>query len=178
MDLDRDTFSEVFMIPSSTVSDGFTFSSDWYGFELKHNGQVVATLKRSGVWSSDFIATTPYGDWVIHRSGFWGNKGEIRDAASQQQLAVFKSGWGGKCALQFSDGQIFFVVTRGCWHPTWRVTTQTGQPVVSIDTRERSAELYEDSVVPPNRLSLLILFTLCRVQQAEEAEVVASAAAS
>lgn len=166
------------MIPSSTVSRGFTFSSHQHGFELKQNGQVVATLKRPEVWSSDFIATTPDGDWVIRRSGFWGNKGEIRDAASQQQLAVFKSGWGGKGELQFADGQTFFVVTRGCWHPVWTVTTQTGQPVLSLHTREKSAELYEDSVVTANRLSLLVLFALYRVRQAEEAADLAAAAAS
>lgn len=166
------------MIPSSTVSCGFTFSSNWQGFELKRNGQVVATLKRPAVWSSDFIATGPDGDWVFQRSGFWGNKGEIRDAASQQQLAVFKSGWGGKGELKFADGQIFLLVTRGCWHPIWTVTTQAGQPVLSLHTREKSAEVYEDCVVPADRLLLLVLFTLYRVRQAEEAAVVAAAAAS
>ena len=176
--MDRDTFSQVFMIPSSTVSSGFTFSSNWQGFELRQNGQLVATLKRPGVWSSDFTATTPDGDWVFHRSGFWGNKGEIRDASSQQQLAVFKSGWGGKGELKFADGQTFFLITRGCWHPIWTVTNQTGQPVLSLHTQEKLVEVCEDSAVPPNRLSPLVLFTLYRVRQAEEAAAVAAAAAS
>ena len=166
------------MIPSSTVSSGFTFSSNWNGFEVKQNGQVVATLHRPEMWSSDFILTAPDGDRIIRRGGFWGNKGEIRDAASRQQLAVFKSGWGGKCALHFSDGQTFFVVTHGVWHPIWTVTTQTGQPVLQLHTREKSAEVCEDCAVPPDRVSFLVLFTLYRVRQAEEAEVVAAAAAS
>ena len=80
--------------------------------------------------------------------------------------------------MHFSDGQTFFVVTHGVWHPIWTVTTQTGQPVLQLHTREKSAEVCEDCAVPPDRLSFLVLFTLYRVRQAEEAEVVAAAAAS
>jgi hypothetical protein len=59
MKLDRDAFSEVFMVPRSTVvSSGFTFSSNWRGFELKQNDQIVATLKQPTVWSSNFLAST------------------------------------------------------------------------------------------------------------------------
>jgi hypothetical protein len=179
MKSDRDAFSEVFMIPLTTaVSSGFTFSGNWRGFEVKQNEQIVATLKRPRVWSSEFLAETPSQNWIIRRGGFWGNKGEIKDAASQQQIAVFKWGWGGKGALLFADGQTFFVVTRGCWHPVWTVTTQAGQPVLQLHTREKSVDIYQDAAVESDRLTLLVLFTLYRVREAEEAAAVASASAS
>ena len=108
MELDRDAFPEVFMIPSSTaVSSGFTFSANWRGFELKHDGQSVATLKRPRVWSADFVAESPSESWVIRRNGFWGNKGEILDGASQRRIATFKWGWGGKGVLTFADCRLF-----------------------------------------------------------------------
>ena len=167
------------MIPLSTaVSSGFTFSSSWSGFELKQNGQIMATLKRPRVWSSEFTAATPQERWIIRRGGFWGNKGEIRDAASEQQIAVFKSGWGGKGSLLFADGHSFQLVTRGCWHPVWTVSTQAGQPVLQVHTHEKSVEVYPDSPVLGERLTLLVLFTLYRVRQAEEAALAATAAAS
>ncbi|HXJ89634.1 MAG TPA: hypothetical protein VMS18_22660 [Candidatus Binatia bacterium] len=167
------------MIPLTTaVSSGFTFKSDWQGFELYQESQTVGTLKRPRIWSSEFIADTPGGSWIIRRGGFWGNKGEIRDVASQQQIAVYKSGWGGKGSLVFADGQTFFVLTRGCWHPVWTVTTQAGQPVLELHTHEKSVEVHEDAAVAPDRLSLMVLFALYRVRQAEEAAAVAAAAAS
>jgi len=167
------------MIPLSTaISSGYTFSSDWQGFELQQNGQIVATLKRPREWSSEFIAATPSGSWTIRREGFWGNKAEIRDAASQQPIAVFKSGWGGKGSLLFADGQAFFVLTRGCWHPIWTVTTQGGQPVLQLHTQEKSVDVSGDAAVAGDRLTLLTLFTLYRVRQAEEAAAVAAAAPS
>jgi hypothetical protein len=130
------------------------------------------------VFSADFIAATPARSWNIRRGGFWGNKGEIREAASQQQIAVFKWGWGAKGSILFSDGQTFFVVARGCWHPVWTVVTQAGQPVLELRTHEKSVEIHSDAAVPNDRLPILILFTLYRVRQAEEAAAVASAAAS
>jgi hypothetical protein len=175
----ENAFSEVFMIPLFTaVSSGFTFKTNWQGFELQQDGQTVATLKRPRVWSSEFIAATTSESWIIRRGGFWGNKGEIRDAASQQEIAAFKWGWGGKGSLLFADGQVFFVLTRGCWHPVWTVTTEAGQPVLQLHTREKSVEVHERIPLAAERLSLLVLFTLYRVQQAEEAAAAAAAVAS
>jgi hypothetical protein len=177
--VDRDTFSEVFMIPSLTaVSSGFTFSANWRGFELKQNDQIVATLKRPSMWSCDFNAATPSESWVIRRSGFWGNKGEILEAASDKPIATFKWGWGGKGTLSFAGGQTFLIVTRGCWHPVWSVTTETGQPVLQLHTREKSVDVFGSATMAGDRLSVLILFTLYRVRQAEDAAAAALAAAS
>src|SRR5215831_20789726 len=167
------------MIPLSTaVSGGFSFTSNSRGFELKQGDRMVATLNRPRIWSSEFIAAMAGQEWMIHRSGFWGNKGEILNVASQLQIAVFKFGWGGKGDLVFADGQTFLVVTRGCWHPVWTVTTESGDPVLQLHTREKSVELHNTAAVSASRISLLVLFTLYRVRQAEEAAAVAAAAAS
>ena len=169
------------MIPLTTAtSSGFTFSTNWRGFELKQNGQTIATVKRPRVWSCDFTAATPCESWIFRRVGFWGNKAEILHAASQQSIATFKVSWGGKGTLAFADGQTFVSVTRGGWHPVWRVTTESGQPILQLHVREKLVEVDSAVPLPQNRLALLILFTLYRVRQAEEAAgaVVAAAAAS
>jgi len=167
------------MIPAAAaVSSRFTFSANWRGFDLKQNDRTIATLARPRAWSSDFIATTPNGRWIIRRGGFWGNKGEIRDATSQQQIAVFKWGWGGKGSIRFADGEAFLMVTRGCWHPVWTVVTQAGERVLELHTREKSVEIDPQAAVAHERLSILVLFTLYRVRQSEEAAAAASAAAS
>lgn len=167
------------MIPlSATVSSGLTFSPNWRGFELKRNDQIVGALRRQAVWSSSFEASTPQENWIIRRGGFWGNKAEILEAASQQPIAHFKSAWGGKGTLTFADGQTFLVVTRGMWHPVWTVTTEAALPVLELNTREKSVAFRSVATIPENRLALLILFTLYRMRQAEEAAAAAAAAAS
>ena len=167
------------MIPISTaVLSGFTFSANWHGFELKLNENVVATLKHPRLWSSDFVAETSSQRWIIQRRGFWGSKGEIMDAASQHPVAEFKSALGGKGTLQFADGQAFHVEAQGWWHPVWRVATKTGEPVLDLHTRVKSVVVHEEARVESERLVILILFTLYRIRQAEEAAAAASAAAS
>ena len=166
------------MIPTiSTASSGFTFSANWRGFELKRDGQVVAALKRPSMWSCEFVAATPSESWVIRRGGFWGNKGEIREAGSQQPIATFKWGWGGKGTLTFSDGETFVVVTRGCWHPVWIITTEDGQPVLQLHTWEKLVQV-QTAMHAGDRLSILALFTLYRVRQAEEAAAAGAMAAA
>ena len=167
------------MIPlSAAVSSGFTFSEHTRSFELKLNDQIVGKLEQPRMWSPVCVASTPEENWTIRRSGFWGSRAEILNSVSQQPIATFKSGWGGRGMLTFADGQVFLVAGRGCWHPLWTVTTDAGQPVLQLHTREKSVEVCDVSALPQNRLSQLVLFTLYRVRQAEEAEAAADAAAS
>jgi hypothetical protein len=163
---------------STAVSGGLTFSSNWRGFELKQNDQIVGALRCQTMWSSSFEASTPQENWIIRRGGFWGNKAQVLDAASQQPIAHFKSAWGGKGTLTFADGQTFLIGTRGIWYPVWTVTTEAPLPVLELHTREKSVVLGSVATVPENRIKLLVLFTLYRVRQAEEAAAAAVAAAS
>ena len=167
------------MIPSSpAVSTGLTFSEDSSGFEVRRDTQSLGRLARRSVWSSEFDVQSQYGSWVIRRSGFWGSKAEIIDAASQHPIATFRFTWGGKGTLAFADGQIFHMVTRGVWHPVWTVTTETDRTILQLHTREKSVELQNATVVSESRLALLVLFTLYRVRQSDEADAAASSVAS
>jgi len=167
------------MIPlSSAVSSGLTFTSSFRGYELKQNNQVVATLKRPSLWSSQYVASATNANWRLHRTGFWGCGVEIIDSASQQPIATFKSVWGGKGTLTFADGQKFLVVSQGCWRPVWHVTTESGQAVLQVRQREKRVEVANATVVPEGRRSLLIMFALYRMRQAEEAAGAAVIAAS
>lgn len=163
---------------SAAVTSVFTFSANLRGYELRRDNQTIGTLRQPSMWCPNYVAATRDQNWIIRRSGFWGNHAEIRDAASQQPVAAFKSAWGGKGTLVFADGQTFLSVTRGCWHPVWTVTTDTGQPVLQLHTGEKSVEIDGAVVLPESRLPLLVLFTLYRVRQAEDAAAAAAAATS
>jgi len=161
------------MIPLTTaVSGRFTWSTlpHHQGSQLKYGEEVVGTLYRPSAWSMRFEATTPQGQWTFRRCGLL--RTEIADSATKQQIATFNPGWGGRGTLTFADGQTFLLTCKGVWRPVWTVSSENGEPLLSLHTREKFVELSESSVHVGNacdpRLSLLIMFTLYRIRQAEE----------
>ena len=159
------------MIPSSSVTLGtFTWSNlpKNQGCELRRDGGPLGTLRRPSVWSSDYVATIGGKQWTFRRSGFWGNCSDVVDSDSQPAIATFKCSLAGRGTLMFSDGQKFDFVCHGLWRPIWSVTSEDGKPVLALHSREEFVEVNPDSGVPESRLSLLALFALYRVRQAEE----------
>jgi hypothetical protein len=170
------------MIPLSTaISGGLTWSeiSRNRSYELKLNDEVVGTLQHPRFWSSSFVAESQSGRWTFRRGGWLGAGSEILDSFSQQQIATFKSVWGGGGTLTFADGQQFQLECKGWWRPVWSVVGKGGETVLRLHTREKTVDMPNSGGVPDTRLSLLIMFTWYRVLQAEEdAAATAVAAAS
>jgi len=52
--------------------------------------------------------------------------------------------------------------------PVWGITTQNGQPLFELHTREKTVDVVAPALADHDRLSLLILFTLYRMLQADE----------
>jgi hypothetical protein len=169
------------MIPlSAAISSGLAWRKipRSRNYELVLNGDVVCTLVRPSVWSCKFLAETEDGRWTFRRGGFLGSGAEIADSA-EQQIATFKSSWGGGGMLTFADGHTFQVRCKGWWHPVWSVVTQQQQPVFQLHRREKTVEIAPGMTLPAGRLSLLLMFVWYRVLQSEEdAAAVAVMAAS
>jgi hypothetical protein len=166
------------MIPiSPALSGGLIWSRNGCRYEVKLNDRVVASLRKTSFWSSDYHAESGCGNWRFFRSGMLGNGVEILDA-SNASVATFKAGWAGPGAFTFADGQSFLVVSNGCWRPVWKVTTADGELAVQIRTRERTVELEKRTALPESRWLLLVLFVFYRMQQAEEDGAVAAVVAA
>ena len=168
------------MIPlTAAVSGKLTWSRTSCSgrFQLKVNEEVAGTLNRPSLWSSNLIATTDAGQWTFRRAGFWGTTSEIMDSAGQT-IATYKSSWGGKGTLAFADGQRFYIEMNGIFRPVWSVIAESGQPVVQLHQRGKVVELPEGMSVASPRLSLLILFGLYCILQAEEAAAGAAVVAA
>jgi hypothetical protein len=162
------------MIPLSTASASATSGAlTWARYscnrrhELRLNGEVVGELKRPSFWSADFVAETQHGSWKFRRSGFWGNVMEVVDEASAQPVASFKAGYS-RAALTFADGQLFQLTHKGWWRPVWTVASESGQPLLYVQVREKKVELAAGAPELGSRLLLLIMFTWYRVVQAEQ----------
>ena len=159
------------MIPlSSAVSGGLIWSKIPHtrGFELKSNGETVASLLRTSYWSSEVQAESHYGSWKFRRTGSLRTGTEIVDPSSNTRIATLKPNWGGGGVLAFSDGQTFRLISKGLWRPVWTVLADGGQAILRIRPRDKTVELPNELHVSEERLTLLVVFTWNIVQQASE----------
>jgi hypothetical protein len=168
------------MIPVlATSSARLTWSQipHTHNYELRANAEKVAILHHLRGLSPHFIAETQHGRWIFRRNGFLGAGSEILDADSQQQTATFKAVWSGGGVLTFSDGQIFHLECKGLWRPVWTITSQDGEPVLRLHSREKYVELMA-ARLSDSRMFLLVLFTWYRVLQGQEDAAAAAMIAS
>jgi len=87
------------------------------GYELKCQGEVVASLQRASCWSSESQAESEHGKWRFRRTGFLRPGTEIVDANSGARIAALKPNWCGGGMLEFSEGQRFRLKSNGIWRP-------------------------------------------------------------
>jgi hypothetical protein len=155
---------------SSAVSGGLAWSKTprRRGFELKRNGEVLGSLRRTSCWSSESQAESSHGSWRFHRTGFLRLGTEIVDSRSNTRIATLKPNWTGGGKLIFSDGQIFSLSCRGLWRPVWTVRAEDGQPVLTIHSRGKTVELTNELHLQEYRLILLVMFTWHMMRQASE----------
>ena len=162
--------SPVHAAPSGIAQAQLTWSRICHGrtHELRQDHVVVGTVQKPRFWSSIYLADTIGGHWKFQRMGFFYTRAEILDAATGQTVAQFKQEWGSGGVLTFADGQTFSLKSTGWLHLVWRVTGESGQPVLELRAREKTVDVVAPAPADDSRLSLLILFTLYRMLQADE----------
>jgi len=154
------------MIPiSSAISGRLVWSKapGKHGYELKHNGEIVGSLQRTSFGS--FQAESVHGNWKLRRTGCFST--EIVDLNSDTRIAVVNSHWSG-ATLEFSDGRTFRLIYKGFCRPVWTVLTDSGQTVLSLDSREKTVALAKELALPEDRLILLAIFAWHVMQQTSE----------
>lgn len=159
------------MIPiSSAVRGGLTWSraSHKCAYQLRRSGELVASLQRRRWWSTEYEAESQHGNWRLCRTGFWRTVIEIVDTDSGQQIATLWRYWRGGGKLIFSDHQTFQLICKGFWRPVWTVVADSGQSVLSIHSREKTVELPNETHLPDDRLTLLVVVAWHAMQQAAQ----------
>lgn len=167
------------MIPiSSGVPCGPVWSKTPHkpGYELKRNGEIVGSLQRTSLWSSEFQAESHRGSWRFRRTGCFHTGREIVDLNSDTRIATLKPNWSGGGLLVFSDGLTFRLTCKGFWRPVWTVLADNGQPVLSVHSRAKTVRLPKELHPYQDRLILLVIFAWYMVQQASEDAASAAAA--
>ena len=156
--------------PSTSRPAGFSWTRlpHSHGYQLKHNDEVIGTLQHSKDWASDFVVASTAGEWTFRRAGFLGVGAAIVDSHSQKTIATFKAVWPNRGTLAFADGQSFDLQCKGLWHPVWTIRNQAGEVIASLHSREEAIKYGDVHTIPEERLQLLVIFALYRLQQAEE----------
>ena len=158
------------MIPISSTSRGLVWlrMPFCHGWELKRGTDVVGSLQRTRVWSSEFRAKTEYGSWIFRRPGYFRCGTEILDASSTP-IANLERGWTGfGGTLSFFDGQKFQIIRRGCWRPRWTVFSGNHQVVFSIDAHEKTVSLAPETSLSDDRLMLVVILAWHIIRQTSE----------
>jgi hypothetical protein len=150
-----------------------------YSYELKLNGEVIGSLRRTSFWSSEFLAESSNGCWRFRRTRCFQAEAEILDGSFGAQIAIMKVDWRGGGRLSFADGQTYQIASRGFWRPVWMVLAENEQPVLLVRSRLKTVEMAKNLSLPQDRLMLLTMFTWYLLQQAsEEAASVAAVVAA
>ncbi len=99
-------------------------------YELRSNGEIVATLKFRSMWGTLATAESGDGCWTFKRVGFWQNKASIRSCGSEVDLAVFRNNtWDNGGTLEFQNGRRFKATTN-FWSTNLTFQTEADEPLV------------------------------------------------
>ncbi len=137
------------------------------GHELKHGREIVASLRPTNFWRSEFRAVSAQGTWKIRRAGCLGST-EIVDSTSETRIAALKPNWYGGGRLDFSDGQTYRLTSKGFWRQVWTVLSETGQAILTLDSCSKTVHLIEEACLPENRLLLLTIAAWHMMKQMSE----------
>src|SRR5262249_41898905 len=116
-----------------------------------------------------------HGSWKFRPAGCFRTGAEITDSATNAPIAAFKRNWRGGGTLTFTDGQTFQISSKGFLRPVWTVRSQSEEPVLHLDVREKSVQIPGNMPLPEGKLTLLAIFVWHIVRQSQE-EAASSAA--
>jgi hypothetical protein len=99
-------------------------------FELRADGECIATLTFRSAGGTLATARSGEGCWTFKRVGFWQNRATVRVCESAADLAVFQNDtWKGGGTLEFSAGGRFRATTSG-WTTNYELQSETGETLV------------------------------------------------
>ena len=131
-------------------------------FELRADGELVATLKFRSAWGSLAIAESADGCWTFKRVGFWQTKATIRALGSDTDVAVFNNNtWANGGTLVLRDGRKY-PATSNFWQTQCQFQTEQGTPLILMKTGgfiHQSADIQiEPAAIAVTDLPWIVMF--------------------
>lgn len=100
-------------------------STEW---ELRADGQTIATLAMRGAIRERTVGRGPSGDWEIrHR---WTGAAEIARPGDGEAVAAYQPGWWRGGVITTASSLRYLWTTQGFWRPEYVIATESGFPCV------------------------------------------------
>jgi len=117
---------------------------------LESGSETLATLRWERLLSTEAVAESADGRWIIVRHRMASLRGEVavRAAESEQTLATFKRAWRRKGTLEFASGSGFRWEREGFWRPEWFWSSAKTARLVTFRSRLGFTNRYEMAVDP------------------------------
>jgi len=131
-------------------------------YELLTGETLAATLKFRSAWGTLAYAESGDGSWTFKRIGFWQNRASIREAGSEEDLAIFtNSTWRQGGTLEFSSGGSYRATTN-FWMTRMEWQTEDEEPLITFHVggffrQSAEVEIHARAAYLPD-LPLLVLF--------------------
>jgi hypothetical protein len=101
-------------------------------FELRTEGQLVATLGWETSCGTLARGEAASGSWTLKRVGFLNPRVTVRESGSEVDLATFWPRWMGDGTLEFAYGKAFRWQSTNFWATDWMFTATDGTPLVAF----------------------------------------------
>jgi hypothetical protein len=99
-------------------------------YELKSNGELLASLMFNTAFGSLATGECADGKWTFKRVGFLNTHVSVRVAGTENDIAVFRnSTWSQGGTLEFPDGRKFNA-NSNFWHSMFEFTSENGEPII------------------------------------------------
>jgi hypothetical protein len=137
-------------------------------FELRARDDLFATLKFETTFGSLAMAKSGVGTWTFKRVGFFKPQVTARIQGAEDNLMVYRPGWGGADGvLEFADGQTYVWKLANFWATQYQIVDAEGNFLIGYTSKiDNPTDLIKDQarvdIAPEARskdeLALLLLF--------------------
>jgi len=101
-------------------------------FELRQDGDVLATLRFDTAFGSLARAETEDGVFTFKRVGFFRPGVTIRKAGSDEDLGNYQPSWNNGGELELENGKGYTFRCTSFWHGRWSMLDESGDTVLTF----------------------------------------------
>ena len=101
-------------------------------YELRAGGELCGALNFRSAWGTLATAETAGGAWTFKRVGFLNPRVTVREAGSEEDLAVYRPRFWGDGQITLTDGATLHWRSLNFWSTQWAFTDSASRPLVTF----------------------------------------------
>ncbi|HUI54108.1 MAG TPA: hypothetical protein VLY04_04005 [Bryobacteraceae bacterium] len=152
--------------------------------QLAADQAVIGSIQFEKGWGSLATGECGEGRWTFKRAGFFSPRVTVRQAGSENDIAIFAPRWSGAGTLEFASGGRFQLRCQNFWGTEWAFENEQGMAAVNLRGPRGFVKQGGESVITkvgaelPEAPVLLLLLWYVRLLMNEDASAAAVIATS